>query len=323
MRFSWLLLFAPLLLAGCPSQPASNAPPAANRRLKVVVTTAMVADLVQHVAGEHADVTSLMGEGIDPHLFRATFQDLDKMLSADVVFYSGLTLEGAMQTALERVKNQNQVVAAVTDAIPRESLRNPDPHGSHPDPHVWHDVGLWSKCLDPIVKVLSEKDPPHADLYRQNAEAYRAQLQEVNDYAKQRIATIPESTRFLVTAHDAFAYFSRTYGIQEKAVQGITTESEAGIADINNLIDFLVSRKVPALFMEVTVNRAALDAVIEGAKKRGWEVKEGGILYSDSMGTPGSYEGTYIGMIDHNVTTITRALGGEAPEQGMAGKLKK
>lgn len=320
MQRVWILLLL-ALICGCrpAEQPAATGP----KKLNIVTTTAMVADLAQHVAGEHATVTSLMGPGIDPHLFRATFQDIDRMKRADVLLYSGLKLEGAMQTALEGVRKQQTItVAAITDQIPNENLRSPDPDFSHPDPHVWHDVALWAGCLDRVAEVLSQKDAAHADEYRTNAASYKAELLKLDAWTRERIATIPVKTRFLVTAHDAFAYFSRTYGIEERSAQGISTESEAGIADINALIDFLVRQEVPALFMEATVNRAALEAVTEGARKRGWNVREGGVLYSDSMGRPGSYEGTYIGMIDHNVTTIVRALGGEAPEKGYQGQLQ-
>jgi manganese/zinc/iron transport system substrate-binding protein len=183
---------------------------------------------------------------------------------------------------------------------------------------------LWSRCLETIVDRLSQAEPAHAAEFEANAQAYRLQLKKIDDYARQSLASIPPDQRYLVTAHDAFSYFARAYGLEERSVQGITTESEPGVQDINALVDFLVQHKIPTLFVEVTVNAANLRAVVEGARQRGWNVKLADeVLFSDSMGASGTYEGTYIGMIDHNVTAITRGLGGTAPERGMQGKLSE
>jgi manganese/zinc/iron transport system substrate-binding protein len=281
----------------------------------------MVADLVRHVAGERADVHSIMGEGVDPHLFKPTGTDIGLMMRADLIVYSGLHLEGAMQSAFEKAAAAGRQAIAITAGLPQDVLRTSAKFAGHPDPHVWHDVSLWSQCLDEAVKVLSARLPDHADEFQSNAAAYRQELAGLDRYARECIATVPAERRYLVTAHDAFSYFSRTYQIEEKSVQGITTDSEPGVQDISDLVKFLVEHKIPALFVEATVNEANLRAVIEGARQKGWEVKVGGMLYSDSMGAPGTYAGTYEGMIDHNVTTITRALGGTAPEKGRLGKL--
>ncbi|WP_437204557.1 metal ABC transporter solute-binding protein, Zn/Mn family [Planctomicrobium sp. SH664] len=322
LRFPGLLGLLCLFLCGCPrSTPPAESTPSASPPLKIVTTTAMVKDLVSHVAGSHAQVTSLMGEGVDPHLYRPTAQDMGELLKADLVFYSGLMLEGRMQTAFEKAKSNGKVVEAVTAKLPQESLRFPAEFEGHPDPHVWNDAGTWAKCLDHVVSVLSEKEPQLAAEFAANAKAYGETLQGLDNYARTAIASIPKESRYLVTAHDAFGYFSRAYDIEERSVQGITTDSEAGVKDIQNLVDFLVEKKVPALFVEATVNSANLKAVMEGARHKGWEVREGGTLYSDSMGQPDTYEGTYVGMLDHNVTTIVRALGGKAPEKGLNGQL--
>lgn len=305
-------------LAGCGN---SGVEAESGGPLKIVVTTSMVGDLVRHVAGDHASVVGLMGEGVDPHLYRATSRDLGSMMQADLIFYSGLGLEGAMQSALERVEKNGKKTTAVTASLPREKLIHSQRFSGHPDPHVWNDAGLWLQCLDEVVRVLAQADPEHAKDFETNAERYRQELKNLDEYARTAIGSIPEKSRYLVTAHDAFAYFSAAYHLQERSVQGITTESEPGIQDINNLVDFLVSQRVPALFVEATVNSTYLKAVIEGARQRGWTVREGGMLYSDSTGAPGAYEGTYVGMLDHNVTTVTRALGGDAPERGWQGKL--
>jgi len=281
----------------------------------------MVADLVQHVAGEHAEVTALMSSGVDPHLYKPTTSDISEIMQADLVFYSGLGLEGPMQETFERARERGRRIYAVTAELPETSIRHSEQAQGHPDPHVWMDVALWSECVMPIVKALSEADPGHASVYQQNSNDYRASLQTLDSYIRRSIASIPESQRSLVTAHDAFEYFSRAYRIPVRSVQGITTESEPGVDDVNSLVAFLVEKKIPALFVETSVSDRNLMAVIEGAKEKGWTVAIGGRLFSDAMGPSGTYEGTYMGMLDYNATTITRALGGEAPPRGLNDKL--
>ena len=315
-----------LAIVGIICLPACTSPNGAAREstdatISIVVTTGMVADLVRYVAGDHAQVTGLIGEGIDPHLFQPTTSDIARIMQADVVFYSGLHLEGAMQTAFESAAASGKVVRAVTDGIPAENIRVSDEYKGFPDPHVWNDARAWAGCLNTVVDVLSERYPEFSEEFQSNAERFRREIERVDDYARQIVGTIPESQRTLVTAHDAFAYFARAYGLQVQSVQGITTESDPGVQDINNLVDYLVEHRIPAIFVESTINQANIRAVIEGAQQRDWSVTIGGTLYSDAMGPTGAYEGTYIGMIDHNATVITRALGGEAPEGGMDGQL--
>ncbi len=283
---------------------------------QIVCTTSMVADIARNVAGDRAKVVTIMG-AVDPHTYEPTTKDIQKIQDADVVLYSGLLLEGPMQPALEKVAKTGKVVLAVTSELESSSgdIRYSAEFGNHPDPHVWHDPILWAKCAESVAKRLSEYDPQGKSVYEENSARYSAQLQELDTYARQAIASIPEPQRYLVTAHDAFGYFARRYEIPVKSVQGITTESEAGLADINQLVNFLVTYKIPAVFVEETVNRANLDAVIQSCSKRGWSVTVGGSLYSDSMGPAGTYEGTYIGMIEYNVNTIVRALGGTIPER--------
>jgi len=314
-------------LCGCAGESPSDAAsqPASQRaRLKIVCTVGMVADIVQRVAGDCADVVPLYG-AVDPHTYEPTARDVERILGADVVFYSGLLLEGPTQSALERAKRRGRAVHAVTDALAAEPgfLRYPDGAAGHPDPHVWMDVAAWSRCVELVADRLSEHDPPRAETYRRNAQECRAELAELEAYARQAISSIPPESRVLVTAHDAFEYFARAYGIEVHAVQGITTESEAGTDDINRLVDFLVARRIPAVFVESTVNPANLKAVIAGAAQRGWTVRVAGALFSDAMGPPGTYRGTYVGMIDHNVTQIARALGGQAPPGGFRGRLEE
>ncbi|MCA9077147.1 MAG: zinc ABC transporter substrate-binding protein [Planctomycetaceae bacterium] len=327
-RFRSTLMCCQLALAcsqaGC--QPAGTTisdDHLADGKIAIVCTTGMVADIVSHVAGERAAVVALMGEGVDPHLYVPTGSDIRRLQGADVVFYSGLLLEGQMQSTFELMSGKGRPVFAVTADIPKSQLRTPAEFEGHPDPHVWNDVALWSLTVDTVANRLGEFDPEHAAEYLASANVFQAELEGLDRYAREVIASIPESQRYLVTAHDAFEYFSRSYGVPVESVQGITTESEPGVDDIVRLVDMLVTNKVPAIFVESSVNSANIQSVIEGAKSRGWDVRKGGTLFSDAMGPEGTYEGTYIGMIDHNATTIARALGGQAPEKGMQGKLNR
>jgi manganese/zinc/iron transport system substrate-binding protein len=210
----------------------------------------------------------------------------------------------------------------VTAKIEESYLRTPPEFAGHHDPHVWMDPKGWMKAVDAVADALSQFDPINASTYKANAEAYLAELRKLDEYAARCVASIPEKQRVLVTAHDAFGYFGRAYGLDVRGIQGISTESEAGLQDLNNLVQFIVDRDIKAVFVESSVAEKNVRALVEGAKSRGKDVKIGGTLFSDAMGADGTYEGTYIGMIDHNVTIITRALGGTAPEKGMQGKLK-
>lgn len=310
-------------LTGCSEPSEATAPRRANgdTRWLIVCTTGMVTDMVQQVAGEYAETVGLMGEGIDPHLYQPTFDDVARLNEADIVFYSGLMLEGQMGRTFSTLVSNGKLAYAVTADIPEAELRTPPEFEGHPDPHVWNDLGLWSRAVETVAARLAELDPEHGDAYRENAEAYQAKLLQLDEYVKEAIASIPQSQRYLCTAHDAFGYFGRRYGIPVQSVQGITTESEPGVDDINQLVEFLVTNTLPAIFVESSVNEANIRAVQEGARSRGHAVRIGGMLFSDAMGRAGTYEGTFIGMMDHNATTIARALGGNAPARGMNGML--
>lgn len=288
---------------------------------RIVTTCSMVTDIVRQVAGDKAEVIGLLGEGTDPHTHSPTRSDVKQLSEADVVFYSGLMLEGRMQDTFKKVADSGKPVFAVTKDVDVSNLRQPKEFEGHYDPHVWMDVKAWSECVGFVAKTLAEHDPANAAYYEQNAASYQAQLTSLDDYARKVIDSIPKEQRVLVTAHDAFGYFSEAYGIEVHSVQGITTDSEPGVDDINKLVDLMVSRKIQAIFVESSVPRKNIQAIIEGAASRGHEIAVGGDLFSDAAGAPGTYEGTYIGMIDHNATTIAHALGGQAPERGMQGKL--
>ncbi|MEM7395514.1 MAG: zinc ABC transporter substrate-binding protein [Verrucomicrobiota bacterium] len=288
---------------------------------KIVATIGMVADIVREVAGEQAEVRGLIGEGVDPHLYNPTTDDVKAMIAADVVFYSGLMLEGKMGDTFVKVARTGKSVWAVTEEIEERYLLKPPGFDGHFDPHVWMDVEAWMKAVEVVQKALSEYDPSHAKDYEARAAAYIAGLHQLHDYAVKSIASIPESGRVMISAHDAFNYFGRAYGLEVEGVQGLTTESEAGIGHINQLKDKIVERDIKAVFVESSVSDKSVQSLVDGAKSVGRDVAKVGPLFSDAMGASGTYEGTYIGMIDHNVTMITRALGGQAPEKGMQGRL--
>ena len=289
--------------------------------LEVVTTTEMVADITKHVAGEHANVQALMGEGVDPHLYKPTAADAKVILGADVIFYSGLMLEGRMADTFFKAARMGKVVYPVTELLDETYLLEPEEFEGHWDPHVWNDVAAWSKAVETVAEAFCEQDPDNSEAYKANAKTYQKELAELNAYAKKVLSSVPKDKRVLVTAHDAFNYFGRAYDVEVLGVQGLSTESEAGIDDVNTLVDVLVDRNVDAVFIESSVSDRNIKALIEGAKAKGHTVRIGGTLFSDAMGANGTYEGTYIGMIDHNATIIAKSLGGSAPEKGLNGKL--
>ena len=287
----------------------------------VAATVGMIADIVSLVAGDNAEVSGIIGEGVDPHLYKPTSTDVKTMQSANMVFYNGLMLEGKMGDILVRLARSGKPVYAVTEEILNDSDYILTDEEDHQDPHVWMDVQGWIKAVNVVAAALSEYDAANASEYRENASTYIAELEALDAYAKEKIASIPESQRVLVTAHDAFGYMAQAYGLKVLGIQGLSTESEAGVKDIESLVSYLVENNIPAVFVETSVSDKNIKALIEGAGAKGHDVVIGGELFSDAMGEAGTYEGTYFGMIDHNVTTITRALGGDAPEGGISGKL--
>lgn len=328
---SRLLAFALIfgLLTGCQTKDGGSSEQTSDQDkaieslsypIPVAATVGMVADLVKNVGREYVTVTQIMGSGVDPHMHKASRDDVQTIMNAQIVFYSGLMLEGKMADTLIKV-SRNKPVFAVTELIDEKTLLEPDDFEGHYDPHVWMDVSAWSQCVDAVKDALSQADPKHADVYAKNAADYKTQLDELHQYGLKTIQSIPEASRTLITSHDAFNYFGRAYGLDVQGVQGISTESEAGLKRINELVDQLVKKKIQAVFVESSVSQKNMKALIDGAKAQGQDIKIGGELYSDAMGETGTYEGTYIGMLDHNFTTVARALGGTAPEKGMQGKL--
>ena len=282
--------------------------------LNIVATTGMVADITRQVVGEHGDVVALMGEGVDPHLYKPTASDARKIMNSDMIFYSGLLLEGRMTDTFLKAARMGKTVFPVTELIEETYLLEPPEFEGHWDPHVWMDVSAWSRAVEAVATALCEQDQEHCDDYKANAKQYNEQLEKLHSYAVSSIASIPKEQRVLITAHDAFNYFGRAYGIEVVGIQGLSTESEAGIEDVNRLVNMIVEKGITAVFVESSVSDRNVKALIEGAKSKGHEVTIGGRLFSDAMGKTDTYEGTYIGMIDHNITTITNALGGTHAE---------
>lgn len=289
-------------------------------RLNVVATVSMVGDAVRQIGGERVKVKTLMGEGVDPHLYRQTQADIAAMVRADLVFWNGLYLEAQLEEFLVRLA-ERQPVEELGLWIPEEKRIESPIYPGRYDPHVWMDPEIWRHVVVGVRETLSELDPDGAEVYAANAERYLARLEHLDDYAAETLASVPEDKRVLVTAHDAFSYFGRAYDFDVLGIQGMSTESEAGLQRIDEIVTLLVERDIGAIFVESSVSERNIRALIEGAAARGHEVVIGGKLYSDAMGPAGTYRGTYIGMIDANVTTVSRALGGDAPSGGMAGEL--
>ncbi|MEM8852530.1 MAG: zinc ABC transporter substrate-binding protein [Pseudomonadota bacterium] len=292
----------------------------AQDKVDVVATTGMIADAAREVGGDLVTVEGLMGPGVDPHAYRQTRSDITAMANADLVLWHGLYLEAQLEDFMKDLA-EGQNVVAVAEALPRNLLIGHDDYDDKYDPHVWMNPNLWSRVVLAVRDALIETDPDNAETYRANADAHLEELRALALYTVDVLSSVPAEERVLLTSHDAFNYFGSAYGFEVVGIQGISTESEAGLKRIRELVDMLVERDIDAVFVETSVSDRNIRALVEGAAARGHEVVIGGELFSDAMGEPGTYEGTYLGMIDHNTTTISKALGGEAPQNGMSGKL--
>lgn len=302
---SMAVLFVVVLsLVGCSNAEQSKG---ADGKIHVTATTGMINDIVKNVGGDNVETNALMKSGVDPHLYKASQGDISKLEEADMIFYNGLHLEGKMIDIFEKMSKTKPTIA-VTENIGEEELLTPDDESEGNDPHVWFDVSLWIQAAEAVEEELIAFDPDNEEAYKKNAEAYIGELKELDDYVKEQITSIPEQSRVLVTAHDAFGYFGKAYNMEVKGLQGISTASEYGSKDVSELRDYLVENKIKAVFIESSVPKKAIEAVMEGAKEKGHEMEIGGELFSDAMGQEGTEEGTYIGMVRHNVDTIVKAL---------------
>ncbi|MFV3074103.1 metal ABC transporter solute-binding protein, Zn/Mn family [Niveispirillum fermenti] len=316
-RHMLALAAAGSLLAAPGGRAAAQVPPGP----ALLATTGQVAELLRAVAGDAARISSLMGEGIDPHSYKLTRADTVALMKADAVFHSGLLLEGRMGEMLARLADAGHPVHEAAGALPADRLIHPDGADGHPDPHVWMDPTLWRLALLGVRDRLSTLYPALAGGFAARAEQAAGDYDRLHAYAARVLGSVPGRGRVLVTAHDAFAYLGRAYGLEVVGIQGISTESEAGLQRIEAMVSMLVERRIAAVFVETSVSDRNVRALVQGAAARGHKVAVGGALYSDAMGPAGSYEGTYVGMIDHNVTTIARALGGTVPDGGFQGRL--
>lgn len=299
---SFLFSITALLLAACssPSQQVDG-------KLYVVTTTGMIADAVKNIGADLIEVEALMGPGVDPHLYKATQGDLKRLTNSNIIFYNGLHLEGKMGEVLANLGRQKPVVA-IGDELTEAQLRLADGFVGAHDPHIWFSAVLWQDAVRKIGETLQQLDPDNAVAYAQNTERYLAELNTLNTWIHAQVNTLPVDKRILVTAHDAFGYFGDTYAFQVRGLQGLSTLAEFGLKDRTNLVDFIVENKIKAVFVETSVPRRSIDAVISGCRDKGFDVVIGGNLYSDAMGAEGTPEGTYIGMFKANVNTIINAL---------------
>ena len=275
--------------------------------INIVCTTGMLGDAVENIVGEKATVITLMGSGVDPHLYKATQGDLKNLSNADVIVYNGLHLEGKMGEIFEKLENRKKIIVAADGLSTSDLINNTDFQGAH-DPHIWFDVNLWSKAVFHISKELVAFDSSSAKAYTSNTKKYLSQLEELDAQVKRSILSIDSARRVLVTAHDAFSYFGKAYSMEVKGLQGISTASEYGLRDVSNLVDFITEREIKAVFVESSVSDRSLNAVVEGCKAKGHNLAIGGTLFSDAMGENGTTEGTYLGMVRHNVKVIVEKL---------------
>jgi manganese/zinc/iron transport system substrate-binding protein len=299
--FAWLLSACGRVVSGRVPTDLSQRP------IQVVTTIGMITDIVKNVGGERVRVIGLMGPGVDPHLYKASEGDVTRLAEADVVFYGGLHLEAKMAEVFERMQGRVTTVA-VTDKIDRALLLAPPEFAGAYDPHVWFDVRFWMQAVESVRDTLAQVDPANGGRYESNARAYLAELDALQAYVTARAISVSPEQRVLITAHDAFNYFGRAYGFEVRGLQGISTATEAGTADVQGLASFIAERKIRAIFVESSVPQRTIEAVQAAVRARGFDVQIGGVLFSDAMGTPGTPEGTYIGMVRHNIDTIVDAL---------------
>jgi len=278
--------------------------------IKIVCTTGQVAEMVSRIGGEHVRVDTLMGPGVDPHLFRPRSTHVKQLEKAGIIFFNGLHLEGRMSDLFVQMA-RTRPAFAVTEGLQARGdkrLREPPEFAGMYDPHVWHDVALWADCVNDTAKVLSEFDPKNADLYKQNAAVYTSELAELDSFCRAEIAKIPEGRRVLVTAHDAFGYFGKAYGLEVFGLKGISSEEEKDLDHQEVIQRMLIERKIPAVFVESAIAPRTVEALAEPCRDAGHDLKIGGELYADALGPAETEESTYTGMIRHNVRTIVDAL---------------
>ena len=312
-----LLLFYFTPITGCDTKNEQKI--TENEKIHVVTTIGMITDIVRNVGGDKVDVIGMMGPGVDPHLYKPTAKDIERLSSAHIIFFNGLHLESKMSDILERFSGNTKSVA-VSESIDKKLLLTPDELDGQYDPHIWFDISLWIKAVEIVRDTLIEYDPVSQSTYAANTDQYILRLNELQHYVKTQSERVPTDQRILVTAHDAFNYFGNAYGFEVHGLQGMSTVAEAGIADVKELASFIVERKIPAIFVESSVPVRSLEAVKAAVKSKGFDVQIGGELFSDAMGNEDTPEGTYIGMVKHNIDTIVSALIRKSAVQGSVNK---
>lgn len=276
--------------------------------LKVVTTTTMITDLVENIGGDLIEVNGLMGSGIDPHLYKASQGDFRKLDLADAIFYNGLHLEGKLVEIFEKMNEQNKTAIAISDGLDRKTLIGSEYFASNYDPHIWFDLEYWNQVTNYVTQKLSELDPENTAAFEANKDVYLEKLKALKKELSVKVEELPKEKRILVTAHDAFNYFGRTFDFEVVGLQGLSTATEAGVKDVQRLTQFIIENDIKAVFIESSVPRRTVEALQAAVKDQNHEVNIGGELYSDALGSAGTEEGTYIGMYKHNVSTIVNAL---------------
>lgn len=301
MKNSIFLLLVVLFFSGCKNASEENG------KLRVVTTTNIIANLVTEIGGDNISLESLMGAGVDPHLYKASEGDVSKLYNADIIFYSGLHLEGKLVDIFEKMKSGKNTVS-LGDRLPKDQLISSANFGGNYDPHVWFNIGFFKLFSNFVTEELSKADPENAEYYKANNEKYLQKLDALETEVRAAINTLPKEKRILVTAHDAFNYFGKEYGFRVVGLQGISTASEAGVKDVQELSKFIIENQVKAIFIESSVPRRTIEALQAAVLSKNHQVEIGGSLYSDALGNPGTEVGTYVGMFRYNVNTIVNAL---------------
>ena len=297
-----VVLFALVICFSCKNDSKSNG------KLNVVTTTSMITDLVENIGGDYINLQGLMGSGVDPHLYKASEGDVTKLVNANVIFYNGLHLEGKLVEVFEKMGTASKTPIALGDVLDKSTLIGSNYFASSYDPHVWFDINYFRQFTKKVTQVLSEKDPDNAANFRANERAYLLRLENLQSRITTIIETLPRDKRILVTAHDAFNYFGKAYDFEVVGLQGLSTATEAGVQDVQNLSTFIIENNIKAIFVESSVPKRTIEALQAAVISKGHEVAIGGTLYSDALGNAGTVEGTYVGMFEYNVNTIVNAL---------------
>jgi len=306
-----LLVVLAILFAGCTAPDrAERGPVSSDNPLRIVATTSMIADLVLQVGGDVVEVEGLMGPGVDPHLYQASEGDVSAMTRADLIVFNGLHLEGKMVDIFEQMQGRGLNVHAITEGIEREQLLSSELFTGSFDPHIWFDPALWQRAAHRMGDILAATDSTHAEAFRMRAAVYADSLAGLFEQAREDLSIIPENNRVLITSHDAFGYFGRAFNLEVRGLQGISTALEAGTSDVRDLAEFVAENRIPALFVESSISPRGIQAVREAVMARGFDVRIGGTLYGDALGSPGSPEDSYVGMFRSNVQTIASGLAG-------------